>query len=329
MSFPVIVLESGKALSMEDLYLSPREEQESIFSQIVEAFNKQKRENEFNREVFEMMGINPQIIKNAFSVREKWIEDHQDELTSPDNSVRDAAAKKLVDETVRALQPIFDDARFQKENQDYSEALKEDLSPDVWYKLSNESQRLLTTAQFIFDQISSKAYSQINEFSCVCLLITKALEIETTKRYFDEYIEYLETQETPDNWPYALRKKDYYGGYTEETIKREEFTLGTAIHVAGLQNTSTSECAPTISIKANYVFNKFAKYYRNRLYKCQIIPKIEQKIIDDCHFIETVRINYRNPAAHKDIIGIDVAKQCIDYVLTDNNLRNMIKDLEL
>ena len=71
------------------------------------------------------------------------------------------------------------------------------------------------------------------DYSGVCLLVTKALEIETTKRFFTEYKNYLSKEVgTIQSWPKVLKKKER-GHYVDKELPESEFTLGSVVPVVG------------------------------------------------------------------------------------------------
>ncbi len=56
-------------------------------------------------------------------------------------------------------------------------------------------------------------------------------------------------------------------------------------------------------------------YAGNILFDSTNRQRIEVEIEKDYRFIEKVRMDYRNPAAHKDQLSMTSAKECMEYVI--------------
>ncbi len=138
---------------------------------------------------------------------------------------------------------------------------------------------------------------------------TKALEVETAKRFFYKYTEYLGRRyNSVSRWPYALRQRDG-GQITENIISENEFTLGSVVSVIGL--TREYDDAGNIigyPIKHRGTKTEFFNYAMSELYKSSDRRTVEAEIDKDYHFIEKVRLDYRNPSAHRDRLTISFCR---------------------
>ena len=322
---PIIILDSA-ALDLEDIYLLPPEERQVILKQIQEAFSELQSKNKFYEELLDLAGFDMKILETAYEEEKKLRLELKEELESEDELVRESAEKKLSDATVKALIPIVEDHRYKKEKAEYNKLLMQNLSSDVWSKLSEESKSFLSTAWFTYDQLQN---GDFNDYSAVCMLITKAVENEATVRYFDRYIAYLESNNIPrDNWPVdAIVKKNIK---TNEfyIIKRDEFTLGSVIHAAGIKNRQSYYSKIDLRVVDETLFDNMRKYYVKKVLSPSFNGYEDERVMSDCSIIEAVRLNYRNPSAHKGTINKEDASRCIEYLLTkEKKLVALYKDV--
>lgn len=68
----------------------------------------------------------------------------------------------------------------------------------------------------------------------------------------------------------------------------------------------------------------FLDYATRSLFKSSDRRNAEREIEKDYHFIEKVRLDYRNPSAHRDKLTITSAKNCIEYVI---DVQHMLKEM--
>ena len=313
---PIFVFES-EALNLEDVYLLPEEEKNKVIKQLFEIAGQLDEKVSFLEDVIDMAGLDINIVNNAFEAKQKALEQYSDDLNSSNEEVKEHALKMISDITIEALKPILDDKRFKKEQKEYTEQLKNQLGI-VWNRLSDNSKTFLVTACFTYDQLSGNEY---RDYSSVCMLITKALEIEVTKYYLEKYVGYLKSNNiSPEEWPTSIYKEN------GKTVTREEFTLGNAVTTTGLKNVKANKGDVSFIISEQDKYDLFCDYYDELIDK-SYLGDIDKKVISDCKIIETARINYRNPSAHKQSIGKIVAEGCIEYLLTKRKLYYLLKDM--
>ena len=73
---------------------------------------------------------------------------------------------------------------------------------------------------------------------------------------------------------------------------------------------------------------KFVDFAMNRLFSGLSRATVMQKLEQDYLFVEKVRVDYRNPAAHKNALTAVSAEECIKYVIeTQKMLRKMLVDM--
>lgn len=74
----------------------------------------------------------------------------------------------------------------------------------------------------------------------------------------------------------------------------------------------------------------FLDYATNSLFKLSDRRNAEREIEKDYQFIERVRLDYRNPSAHRDELTITSAKNCIEYVIdVQHMLREMLEVMKI
>lgn len=201
--------------------------------------------------------------------------------------------------------------------------LKRSFGDDAWKKLSPNSQNYLTTAKFTYSQMRS---SDMMDYSGVCLLVTKALELELSTRFRKKFLKYLKDKDL-DEYPPSLINKKY-----NRPIYKNEFTLGTAVHLFGF--------VPDSQMK-NITPKKIAEYDKNHSittdYTTQMLfknfsedeEKIRETLLTYGSYVEDIRVDYRNPAAHTNKLTKINADECFKFVLdSEKVLREMLDSFD-
>lgn len=208
-------------------------------------------------------------------------------------------AEQVVNQGIRA-QAKDDFRRMEK-------MLQLSLGSDCWNKLSEESKRFLVTAKYtLYEQI---ALEDLGDFSGVCVLASKAFELEMAKRFITGYKDYVIRDLKLGNqyetrWPGALLKKSREGIVPKEI---EDFTLGDCKGIMGLRR----ERDP-FKQNNNELFIDYCK--KRLLKKCNEV-EIKVKLGEYDIMIQKVKDKFRNPASHKAPIELMLAKECVDYIM--------------
>lgn len=74
----------------------------------------------------------------------------------------------------------------------YEDIIKEQLTENVWGKLSETSKSFLVTAKMNYESMIKLDDSNELDYSGVCLLITKVLDIEIARRLYEKYCIFLD-----------------------------------------------------------------------------------------------------------------------------------------
>ena len=144
------------------------------------------------------------------------------------------------------------------------------------------------------------------DFSSICLLSSKALEVELAKRFVTAYENFLTNKQLKeDMWPKGVlmfnKKKGSY-----EKMKIENFTLGTCSYIMGILGKQDERM-----VNRQY----FEMFCKDELMKTLPKQEISCKIDEFERYIRHVKDNFRNPAAHKNIMSMSEASECLDYIL--------------
>lgn len=177
---------------------------------------------------------------------------------------------------------------------------------NAWKKMEESSQTFLVSSKVIFNNLIS--LKDIVDYSGVCLLVTKALEVEMGKRFCKNFIDYLK-QKYPGKtnfvqFPTALLDK------CGEPLQPKHFTLGSVAYV--LCYFKSNEI--TDEQKKNNK-EKLIEYAREKLFTNKTDEDIFNKLQDYAKSVEKVRTNYRNPSAHTNELHRVDAEQCFALVV--------------
>jgi len=179
------------------------------------------------------------------------------------------------------------------------------LGEQCWNKMDSLSQRFLTTAKYTFYQ--QMDLEEIIDYSGVCVLASKAFEVELAKRFVNGYRSFVENDLKLKNdyskWPGAILKK-YYGKIQPKDAS--DFTLGDCIYIMGIK--SDREVYKKLNNEI------FLEYCQKKLLKINDINAIREKLKTYQDMIYNVKEKYRNPSSHKDAIDLATANGCLNYI---------------
>ena len=191
---------------------------------------------------------------------------------------------------------------------------------NAWNKMEESSQTFLVSAKVIFNNLIS--LYDIVDYSGVCLLVTKALEVEMGKRFCVNFIAYL-VQKYPGKvnyaqFPTALLDK------CGRPIKPKHFTLGSVAYV--LCYLEPNDIAD--EQKKNNK-EKLIEYAREKLFMGKTDADIFTKLQNYAESVEEVRKDYRNPSAHTNKLCRVDAEQCFALVVdVEKILKKMLDSFD-
>ena len=188
---------------------------------------------------------------------------------------------------------------------------------DAWNKMDESSRTFLVSSKVIFNNL--EGLEDIVDYSGVCLLVTKALEVEISKRFCRNYLSFLRIK-YPGRSNYALFPTpliDQYG----KPIRPKHFTLGSVAYVLCYLKADDL----TESREENNK-EKLIEYSREKLLSGKTDDEIMDILHDYAESIEEVRKDYRNPSAHTNELKKVDAEQCFALVVDVEKLMKRILD---
>ena len=190
------------------------------------------------------------------------------------------------------------------------EEMKEELigtlGESAWKKLNRQSKRFLITSKITFNNLCD--LEDIIDYSGVCLLVTKALEVELTKRFYKWFYKYLEDNNVPLNeYHTSLVEKDDNGDL--QILPDYKWTLG------GIPYILCHKKHPNPEIHEKNV-SILIKYSKDKLFTdSHSDEEIKKTLRKYGKEIKNITYRYRNPSAHTDELQCRQAKKCLDYVI--------------
>lgn len=187
----------------------------------------------------------------------------------------------------------------------------------AWEKMDKASQTFLVSSKVIFNNLVR--LQDIVDYSGVCLLVTKALEVEMGKRFCKNFIAYLK-QKYPGKENYSLFPTALLDRYNKP-IKPKHFTLGTVAYVlCYLTADSLSE------EQINNNESKLLEYSREKIFSGKDDKAIIAILKDYAESVEKVKNDYRNPSAHTNELGKVDAVQCFELLIDVEKLMKRMLD---
>ncbi len=216
----------------------------------------------------------------------------------------DLMAQKIQDECVveiiEGIEQTSDYDKFQKH-------IEQTIGISAWNKMTRNTQIFLITAELLYDQW--KIYGDDIDFAPICMSVSKALEVEVTRRYFMGYLDYLNkhNQALPDNL--MIKENESYRPKYEE-----EFMLGDITGVTGYAVYLDTETVKLVG-RLTDENQKFLKYAKGELFAGKSEAECARLVKKHAYNIKKVCVQYRNPSAHKQKVTKISARECLDYMI--------------
>ncbi|MCI7098021.1 MAG: hypothetical protein MR966_03705 [Lachnospiraceae bacterium] len=172
---------------------------------------------------------------------------------------------------------------------------------ELFTALCEAAKDFLITAEVMYDLLQD--YGSGCDYSSVCLLASKAMEVETRVRYFDSYKIYLDKQFGTDykKWP----KNMLYCG--------EPASFCSMGNIRRIVTRCDQE-------GVSYIRRNFLIYAKQEMFRDTFEDHMEQEIWFQLDCIDSVRLKYRNPAAHSRLFTSEEAKICLCYIVEDEQV---------
>lgn len=205
--------------------------------------------------------------------------------------------------------------------------LKQLFDP-IWDRLDPRTQRELFSAKMSYQLLAQMECGNDVDFSGVCTLASKAMEIECEKYFYTRFRQYIlglapekrrdaQFVEALSLTPEAEKQSKQRGG----------FTLGSVQHILKPRyDREKGEFEPYKRYMA-----VLTSYARERLFS----PGVGADLMDDQQiqnvlwkyvaYVNTVKNRYRNPSVHKELVSQQSALSCLDYVVdVEKKLKEMV-----
>ena len=267
-----------------------------------------------------------ELLKEYNSTLAKLRETAQRRLeTAKDNEIRkEKIYSNFNHDSAVELVESVDESVDTNEYDEEEEKLIDTLGESAWGKLERDSQKFLVTSKITYKHLSPLGNDV--DYSGVCLSVTKALEVELKKRFYQGFIDYLDDK----NYEYS----EYHSTFFYEDIPQEgnlksstKWTLGGIPHILG----SHPKCKKLdYEIRENNR-SKLIEYSRYALFDSDKHDdkEIEKTLKDYGRQVNSITDKYRNKAAHTDRIKEPKAKQCLDYVIdVEHFLKTMLDSFD-
>lgn len=189
------------------------------------------------------------------------------------------------------------------------------IGQNAWSKLDDASKMFLISAKVMFNNLILLDDSL--DYSGVCLLVTKALEVEMNNRFCRQYLEYLREchREDYSEYPTPLL------GPKGTPLPLDKFTMGSyAFILCCLKKREDTE----MQMRKNK--KRLLEYTSKCIFKDMTIEDIENKLVFFANKIEDIRLRFRNPAAHTNMIRRCDAEECFSIVLDVEKLLKKMLD---
>ncbi len=308
-------------IAHETALLSTQVASDPQYEDLKELVEKLQRKTAYYEQLLVSCGIPKDTLDEEFNSIESLRETLKDRFFNSDGSVNELAISQfetaVAESVVKCTKHVLT-----IENKDrYVDILKDLVSEKVWNeKLCDETKSYLITAKMNYEAMLGMENKEQLEYSGVCLLVTKALDVELAKRLYDRYIEYLDRlyprPAQLSKWPVSMLNKDHL-----DVLEPQNFTLGTIMFVVGIDKEGT--------VKNNYVFRHFKEYAKKELYIQELSDADrETRIKNMVKYIEKIRNDYRNPSAHRNSMDFVTAEACMDYMLeTYKKMKEILEDM--
>lgn len=187
----------------------------------------------------------------------------------------------------------------------------------AWNKMEESSRTFLVSSKVIFNNLVG--LHDIVDYSGVCLLVTKALEVEMSKRFCKNFLAYLK-EKYPGKSNYFQFPTVLLDKY-DKPIKPKHFTLGSVAYV--LCHLKASDI--TVEQDENNQA-KLLEYAKDKLFTGKTDDEIMSILADYAESVEEVKNDYRNPSAHTNELRRVDAEQCFALVLDVEKLMKRMLD---
>ena len=268
----------------------------------------------FHEQILNCLGIPLDEIRRYLAI----LSERKERLrgVEPGSEEAEALIAELQDEQAEILAEIRDRFANGMALESCEKELKMSIPEDLWRRLDKSSRSHLVTARYTFESMVKVDRDSMMDYSGVCLLITKAVEVESSRRFFAGYKDYLYKKygRQFDLWPEVMLYVNSRRGIVRAN---NIFTLGSVKEIL------------TEGGGDNGLSHEFVQYAASCLFSRMTNDEIAAELHRDVEFIERLREDFRNPAAHTGTFNRVGATQCYEYVVeVQRMLQKMIGKMD-
>ena len=262
-------------------------------------------------------------LSKQISGYQSLVEKQLELAVSPDEKERILHA--FSEECVERIKREIDTNNASREYNTELQKLIHTFGQNTWEKMEDSSRSFLVSSKIAFNNLINIENNV--DYSGVCLLVTKALEVEMSKRFGKNFIAYLKGKyrgkENYYQFPTALLNTYYDENNTphKKPIRPKDFTLGKLPYVMCLFYTN----GITDEQKENDR-QKLIEYAKEKLFNEKTDEEILEILKDFAEAIEEVKKDYRNPSAHTNQVKRIDAEECFNLVIDVEKLLKRILD---
>lgn len=342
--FEYVILYSKTILDIRDILIAPEDDRQSIVAQVEEKKKNKNKELHVLRilpinaspdassEIINELRQKTLALEREIAKKEETLKIYDALLAAAGIPIeelkkyveqiralknRDGAGNDTVAEAIsRCSLSFFAHYTSPFNIERYSSLIAEKLTQEVWKKMSEESKTCLLTGKIAYQTMSNNDNNNL-DYSGVCILATKALDIEISKRFYMQYTTYLRNTLPLEKWPRPLVGRD------GKELSEDKFTLGRVKYIVGINENG--------DIINQDSYQVFLQYARAELYSQSFSgTRIQEHLLKCVQCVEKVRESYRNPAAHRTSLTKITAKECYDYLVdTYKKLKEILEIMRI
>ena len=188
------------------------------------------------------------------------------------------------------------------------------LGEGAWNKMDESSKTFLISSKVMYNNLI--LLDDAIDYSGVCLLITKALELELRNRFFCGFIDYL-------NEAYNRDYSVYHTAliYQKKPRSIAHFSLGDLMYLFCVYENGNDSQAQKENNK-----RKVIEYSKARLFSKKSDEEIANILVDYAYSVDLIRNSYRNPSAHANQVKRATAEDCFNLIIDVEKLLKRMLD---
>lgn len=192
--------------------------------------------------------------------------------------------------------------------------IKKRIGPSNFDKLEGKSLKFLRMGLRLYKEFKDKNDDQL-DYSCINVLLCKAVENELKRRCYEKYLEYLKNEfgEKYDEYPKILTVCKNGKIFLD---KSANFTLGSIKKILGAYIPEhRTDVGQDTAMRDKKLLNRYLASAFTLDASVNVEPATAQLI----EGIRTIVDKYRNPSCHPVEISLALASECYEFILGGQN----------